>query len=155
MLDLHSPRDWLRWIARNSKRLFVLIIGVAILLAGVAMLVAPGPGVLVIVVGLAVLATEFAWAERALDRTTATAAGAAVKVSNNSNGRVALALSGVGMVVGGIVVAVLSSTFRVVGISVAIAGVIGLVTLHPKVQRWIQVKADESAARLAGANADD
>ena len=34
------------------------------LLAGFAMLVLPGPGIIVIILGLAILATEFAWAER-------------------------------------------------------------------------------------------
>ena len=34
------------------------------------MLALPGPGVLVIILGLVILATEFAWAERMLDRTT-------------------------------------------------------------------------------------
>ena len=29
MADLHSPVDWLRWIARSVKRLVVLAVGVA------------------------------------------------------------------------------------------------------------------------------
>jgi tellurite resistance protein TerC len=44
----------------------VTIGGFAVLLAGVAMLVLPGPGLLVIVGGLAILATEYAWAARPL-----------------------------------------------------------------------------------------
>ncbi len=137
-LDLHSPLDWLRLIGRNTKRLAVLVLGVAILGAGLAMLALPGPGVLVIVVGLAVLATEFAWAERALDRTTATAAAAASKVSASRGGRTALIASGLGMVVGGAVVVALVGDFRVIGASVAIAGLIGLATLHPRAQRWLE-----------------
>jgi uncharacterized protein (TIGR02611 family) len=136
-LDLHSPIDWLRLIGRNTKRLAVLVLGVAILGAGVAMLALPGPGVLVIVVGLAVLATEFAWAERALDRTTATAATAASKVSASRSGRTALLASGLGMVVGGAAVVALVGDFRVVGVSVTVAGLIGLATLHPRAQRWL------------------
>ncbi len=143
MPDLHSPAEWLRWFGRNTKRLFILLIGVAILAAGVAMLALPGPGVLVIVVGLVVLATEFAWAERALDHTTRRAAGAANAVSGSSSGKAALALSGVGMIAGGIVIAVLLDDFVVVGISIALAGVIGLCTLHPTVQAWIAEKAAE------------
>ena len=42
----------------------VFVAGVAVLLAGPAMLALPGPGVLVIILGLVILATEFAWAER-------------------------------------------------------------------------------------------
>ena len=72
--DLHSISDFIRWFARNGKRLVVLLAGLAVLGAGLAMLVMPGPGIIVILLGLAILATEFAWAERALDRTTTKAA---------------------------------------------------------------------------------
>jgi uncharacterized protein (TIGR02611 family) len=44
------------------------IVGATITLAGVAMLVTPGPALVVIPIGLAMLALEFAWAERLLDR---------------------------------------------------------------------------------------
>jgi uncharacterized protein (TIGR02611 family) len=46
----------------------VLAIGLTVLATGVAMLVLPGPGVLVIIVGLAILATEFAWAGYLLEQ---------------------------------------------------------------------------------------
>jgi uncharacterized protein (TIGR02611 family) len=145
MPDLHTPGQWIRFIARNAKRLMILILGTAVLLAGVAMLALPGPGVLVIILGLVILATEFAWAERMLDRTTATAAGAAVRVTDNNTGRAALAVSGLAMIIGGIVGAVLFPNFLVVGISVAVAGVIGLVTLLPQVRAWIDEKAANGA----------
>lgn len=141
MLDLHTPAQWIKVIARNAKRLMILILGVAVLAAGVAMLALPGPGVLVIILGLVILATEFAWAERLLDRTTATAAGAASRVTDNNTGRAALAFSGLAMIVGGIVVTVLFPGFVVVGASVAVAGVVGLVTLLPRVRAWIDDKA--------------
>lgn len=48
------------------KKFFIAIIGGTIVLFGVLLLVLPGPGVLVIVGGLAILATEFLWAKRAL-----------------------------------------------------------------------------------------
>jgi uncharacterized protein (TIGR02611 family) len=141
MVDLHSPSDWLRTIARNAKRLLVFILGVAVLLAGVAMLALPGPGVVVIIVGLVILATEFTWAERVLDKTTAKAAGAATKITGNTSGQLALAASGVGMIVGGVLIGVLFEDFLVVGVSIAIAGIIGLCTLLPQVQAWIDEKA--------------
>jgi uncharacterized protein (TIGR02611 family) len=140
--DLHSPIDWLKWIGRNAKRMLIFILGVSVLLAGVAMLALPGPGVVVIIVGLVILATEFTWAERALDKTTEKAAGAATKVTGNKNGQLALAASGIGMIVAGVLVAVFFSNFVIVGISIAIAGGIGLGTLQPKVQRWIDEKAN-------------
>jgi uncharacterized protein (TIGR02611 family) len=141
-MQLHSPLAWIRVIARNARRLLVFILGVMVALAGIAMLVLPGPGVIVIILGLVILATEFAWAERVLDRTTQTAAGAASRVTENKSGRAALAMSGVGMIVGGILVAVHFERLRVVGVSVSIAGVIGLVTLLPQVRAWIDLKAN-------------
>jgi uncharacterized protein (TIGR02611 family) len=62
-----KPMDVLRWIGQRSKAIVVTIVGVALLLAGAAMLVLPGPGLLVIIAGLAVLATQYAWAQRALE----------------------------------------------------------------------------------------
>jgi len=141
MPDLHSPLDWLRWIVRNTKRIVVLLLGVAVLLAGLAMLALPGPGVLVLILGLVILATEFAWAERMLDRTTGAAAGAATKVTDDRRGRIALAASGIAMIVGGVAIAVLSDPFRVLGVSVAIAGLVGLAVLLPPVQAWVREKA--------------
>jgi hypothetical protein len=47
-----------------------------------------------------------------------------------------------GMIIGGIVAAVLVDRLLVVGISVSIAGVIGLVTLLPQVRAWIDLKAN-------------
>ena len=84
----HSPVEWFRWIGRNAKRIAVFVVGVAVLLAGVALLVLPGPGLLVIILGLAILATEFAWAERALDqaKSKASAAGQKVKRGLRSKG---------------------------------------------------------------------
>jgi hypothetical protein len=48
------------------KRFAVTILGVALLAAGAALSVLPGPGMLVIVLGLAVLATEYVWAQTLL-----------------------------------------------------------------------------------------
>lgn len=45
----------------------VLIVGIGLVIAGVAMLVLPGPGWAAIIVGLIVLASEYAWARRVLD----------------------------------------------------------------------------------------
>jgi uncharacterized protein (TIGR02611 family) len=140
-VQLHSPSQWFRFIARNTKRALVLVAGAAVVGAGVTMLVMPGPGLLVIIVGLAILATEFAWAERMLDRTTATAATAASKVQSNRNGRLLLALSGLAMIIGGATVATFVGDYRVIGVSVLVAGLIGLATLLPTVQRWIDDKA--------------
>jgi len=53
---------------RRIKRVFIAIIGFTVLLAGIAMIALPGPAILVIPLGLAILATEFIWARRLLKR---------------------------------------------------------------------------------------
>lgn len=138
MLDLHSPRRWISWIGRSARRVSVLVAGLAVLAAGIAMLALPGPGVLMLLVGLAILATEFAWAERALDRSTTSAAGAAASLTSRRAGRIALAMSGATMVLGGATVAVLFPLWRVAGVSIALAGAVGLCALAPPAQRWIE-----------------
>jgi hypothetical protein len=50
------------------RRLIVGVIGGTILLIGLALLFLPGPAVLVIPLGLAILATEFAWARHYLTK---------------------------------------------------------------------------------------
>ena len=45
----------------------VLIVGFGLVAAGIAMLVLPGPGWAAIILGLIVLASEYAWARRLLD----------------------------------------------------------------------------------------
>ncbi len=47
-------------------KIVVTAIGVLVILAGVVMLVAPGPGIVAIILGLAILSTEWTWAERLL-----------------------------------------------------------------------------------------
>ena len=46
------------------KRVMVSVVGATVLLIGIALLVLPGPAFVVIPVGLAILATEYAWARR-------------------------------------------------------------------------------------------
>jgi uncharacterized protein (TIGR02611 family) len=68
--------DWLhRWRKRVTGdnrfrqlawRVVATALGVAIVLGGIVMLPLPGPGWAVIFLGLAVLATEYAWAHRLL-----------------------------------------------------------------------------------------
>jgi tellurite resistance protein TerC len=56
------------------RRALVAVIGFTVLLMGVAMVVLPGPAVVVIPLGLAILATEFVWARRLLEKARATIA---------------------------------------------------------------------------------
>jgi len=52
----------------QAKRLIVIVVGFTVLAAGVAMIALPGPAVVVIPVGLAILATEFIWARKLLGK---------------------------------------------------------------------------------------
>ncbi len=68
-------KRWRSWQAlrlnparRATRRLIVTVVGGTALGAGLLLLVLPGPAVLVIPVGLAILATEFVWAQRLLAR---------------------------------------------------------------------------------------
>lgn len=56
------PLPWAIWFWAQARKIVVGVIGATVILAGIAMLVLPGPGWLAIFGGLAILATEFAWA---------------------------------------------------------------------------------------------
>ena len=58
----------MRKTLKQLKRIFIAIAGFTILLIGVLLVVTPGPAILVIPAGLAVLATEFVWAENLLNK---------------------------------------------------------------------------------------
>lgn len=53
---------------RQAARLVVLVIGLTILLIGVAMIILPGPAFIFIPLGMLILATEFRWARKLLKR---------------------------------------------------------------------------------------
>ena len=76
---------WFSALPSAVRRIIVFLIGSTVLLAGVLMLVLPGPGILVIIVGLAILATEFVWAERLLIRARERVARVAQKLRKPKN----------------------------------------------------------------------
>lgn len=84
-----TPLEVLRFVGRNSKRVAVSVVGAFLVLAGLAMLVLPGPGILVVALGFAVLGTEYAWANAALERTKRAAgqAGQVAKAGATKAGR--------------------------------------------------------------------
>jgi len=53
---------------KKVRRMVIGVIGFTVLLIGVVMIATPGPSILVIVLGLAILATEFIWARRLLNK---------------------------------------------------------------------------------------
>ncbi len=49
---------------KKARKIAVFFVGCTVVLFGIALLVLPGPAVVVIPIGLAILATEYAWARR-------------------------------------------------------------------------------------------
>jgi uncharacterized protein (TIGR02611 family) len=98
---------------RHKERSRVYRIGFALLgflvcTAGVVMLVTPGPGIPVIVLGLTMLALEFAWAERWLERVLNRAEQAVEQVTHGSPLRRALVIgAGLATLAAGVLVIVL------------------------------------------------
>ena len=56
-LDSIGLRDW-----PIARKIVVSVIGGTVVLFGIALLVLPGPGLVVIPIGLLIMASEFAWA---------------------------------------------------------------------------------------------
>ena len=63
-IDARAERGDLTFVKWFSpiRKLVIGIIGGTVLLIGIALIVLPGPAFIVIPIGLAILATEFAWA---------------------------------------------------------------------------------------------
>ena len=57
------PPGFVVWLWKQARRVVVFVIGSTVLFIGIAMVVLPGPAVIVIPLGLAILATEFVWAK--------------------------------------------------------------------------------------------
>lgn len=72
---------------RVARRVVIAVIGGTIVLLGVAMLVLPGPGLLTIIGGLAILGLEFAFARRWLKRARQTTRQAADKARDRWRAR--------------------------------------------------------------------
>lgn len=72
-------------IWRISITVGVAVVGFSLLVAGAIMIVTPGPGWACIFAGLAVLATEFVWARRLLQKAKDTAVSARDKVMGRNS----------------------------------------------------------------------
>jgi uncharacterized protein (TIGR02611 family) len=73
MLEEMAGRLGFRGFLRRHRslniayRALVAVLGFAIIITGIALIPLPGPGWLIVFAGLALLATEFVWAERLLN----------------------------------------------------------------------------------------
>ncbi|MGY0236020.1 TIGR02611 family protein [Longispora urticae] len=71
MKDQTSERHWLDRIrekpgGRLAVKITVTVLGVAVIILGAFLIPLPGPGWLIVLAGLAILALEFHWARRLL-----------------------------------------------------------------------------------------
>ena len=64
-----------KWVNRlglghrpRVRKLIVAVIGTTVLLFGLTLIILPGPAIIVVPLGFALLATEFAWARRLVRR---------------------------------------------------------------------------------------
>ncbi len=62
-----EAKEIVQWIGRSARRVAVAVVGGALVVVGLVLCILPGPGLLLVIAGLAVLATEFAWANSALN----------------------------------------------------------------------------------------
>ena len=71
-------RDSIRKAVQTSyvlaRRVAILVVGGSVVVFGIALIALPGPAIVVIPAGLAILALEFAWARRLLARARESAA---------------------------------------------------------------------------------
>lgn len=74
-----------RFIRESGKRIAVSVAGFTVLALGVAMLVLPGPGLVLILVGLGILSSEYVWAQRLLRKAKEKAEQAKDTVLRRSN----------------------------------------------------------------------
>ena len=73
---------------RHARRVVVFVVGISVVVVGLIMFIplVPGPGFLVIPIGLAILAIEFEWARRALRRVKDMAANMQQTIANGIGG---------------------------------------------------------------------
>lgn len=81
-------------IVRTEKRRFVVVAGLTLYGAGLVMLVLPGPGILIVFLGLLVLVTEYGWADRAVERIRRRAVDASSWLHGPRTARVTVAMTG-------------------------------------------------------------
>lgn len=132
-----------------ARKIGIAIGGGLVTAAGVAMIPLPGPGWLVVVLGLWILSLEFAWAQRMLDPIKDKVISGAHAAAGNKWGTALSVVSAFGVIAAGIVWATwdeLPLSGWLTGGSVAFSGVLALVTIAWSIQDLKKKRARESAA---------
>ena len=119
-------------LVRLLRRIAVSVAGTVILAVGLVLLVAPGPGLVVIALALAVFAIEFRWARRHLAAVQERARSAAVKAAASRAATASTIIFGVGAIGLGVVLILtdlLPWSGTGTGAGVAVGGLTVLATL--------------------------
>ena len=128
-------------VGKSARKFGILIVGTIVVVIGIILLPLPGPGMLVIILGLVILAQEFEWAQRWLDIAVERSAGVLSAASESKSGRIVMGAIGLGMISLGIFVCFFYTKWIVAGLSFILAGIVSLTTMHPRVRAWIDEKA--------------
>jgi cation:H+ antiporter len=118
--------------ARGARRVTVTVVGVVVLAVGAVLLVAPGPGLIVVALGLVVLGTEYEWARRHAQATLHRARRAADLAAARPAAMAGTATFAIGLMVLGVALAVVDSlpgSGVTSGASIGVSGVAVLASL--------------------------
>ena len=156
------PAPWhaggMKGPVRLLRRIAVTVVGTVILAVGVVLLVAPGPGLLVIVLALIVFGVEYEWARRRVAAVRARARSAADKAAASRIATASAVLFGIGAIgLGGVLIFtdVLPLSGLGIGASVALGGLTVLATTAYSVRELRRAeKADEIDPAQRGAPDD-
>ena len=150
MTVMAELRPGARWTApvQAARRTVVTLVGIALLVTGVVLLVAPGPGLLVVALALFVLGTEYDWARRRYDAIRQRAHDlAALAVSRRSSLAVStgggLAMVGAGVLL--VVIEELPFSGLGAGLTLSAGGLIVLATLLYAAMRARQAQASSGS----------
>jgi uncharacterized protein (TIGR02611 family) len=133
-------------LARLLRRIAITVVGTTLLTLGVVLLVAPGPGIVVIVLALAVFAIEYEWARRLLREAKKVALSATQKTATNRVAKASAVLFGVGAIgLGGVLIFTDILPFSGIGTGVCVA-LAGLITLATTAYSISDLKRAQSAS---------
>ncbi|MGH8888945.1 MAG: PGPGW domain-containing protein [Acidothermaceae bacterium] len=133
------------------RRLAITVVGLVVLLIGVVLIVAPGPGFLVIALGLLILSLEYEWARRNLERVKSRARTVADQAAANRLSTTLSVLFALGVIgLGGVLA--LSETLPGSGLATGASIVFGgLVTLSTIVYSVVQRRRNATSATTTDA----
>jgi uncharacterized protein (TIGR02611 family) len=142
-------------LVRLLRRIALTVVGTVILAVGVVLLVAPGPGLLVILLALIVFAVEYEWARRRLVTVRDKARSAAEKAAASRVATASAVLFGMGAIGLGAVLIftdLLPLSGVATGASVALGGLTVLATTAYSVREMRRAQKADQNQRRSGEN---